>query len=423
MNAALFARVDALMARRRRARPDRRAGPCADLYHRMFVAPAPARRAERDRLEGDRAAARQRSGPRSARTCWPTRGPGSCRSRPDGPRGLPQIWSPRARRPRPIAGGDGHVRDALAQPDRAVPAVLAAARPARERRSAPGRRAARTAARPTTARSSPRCWRCARSGRGCSATRTSPPSSSSREMAKTPEAVRDLLMAVWAPARARAEADAARLEELMRADGVNGAARALGLALLRRDPRRRASTTSTRPRSSPTCSSTTCSPRPSTSPAGCSGSSFDPIEAALYHPDARAWEVRRGERHVGVFIGDFFARPSKRSGAWCTSFRSQRKLDGEVRPIAVNVCNFAKAPDGRAEPAHLRRRAHAVSRDGARAARAAVGRDLRVRLGHLGRARLRGAAEPALRALARDAGGAEAHARHADDRARRCRAT
>ena len=30
-------------------------------------------------------------------------------------------------------------------------------------------------------------------------------------------------MAVWAPARARAEADAERLEELMRADGVNGA--------------------------------------------------------------------------------------------------------------------------------------------------------------------------------------------------------
>ena len=43
------------------------------------------------------------------------------------------------------------------------------------------------------------------------------------EMARTPEAVRDLLMAVWAPARAQAEADAARLEELMRADGVNGA--------------------------------------------------------------------------------------------------------------------------------------------------------------------------------------------------------
>ena len=43
------------------------------------------------------------------------------------------------------------------------------------------------------------------------------------EMAKTPEAVRELLMAVWGPARAQAEADAGKLEALMRADGVNGA--------------------------------------------------------------------------------------------------------------------------------------------------------------------------------------------------------
>ena len=48
------------------------------------------------------------------------------------------------------------------------------------------------------------------------------------------------------------------------------------------------------------------------------GLSFLPLEAELYHPDARAWEVRRGERHMGVFIGDYFARPSKRSGAWCS---------------------------------------------------------------------------------------------------------
>ncbi len=49
---------------------------------------------------------------------------------------------------------------------------------------------------------------------------------------------------------------------------------------------------------------------------------------------------------MGVFIGDYFARSSKRSGAWCSSFRQQSKMDGEVRPIAVNVCNFAKAPKG-----------------------------------------------------------------------------
>jgi peptidyl-dipeptidase Dcp len=47
-----------------------------------------------------------------------------------------------------------------------------------------------------------------------------------------------------------------------------------------------------------------------------------------------------------VFVGDYFARPSKRSGAWCSSFRDQSRLDGEEAPIAINVCNFAKAPPG-----------------------------------------------------------------------------
>src|SRR5690606_14672660 len=42
------------------------------------------------------------------------------------------------------------------------------------------------------------------------------------EMARTPGSVRDLLMQVWAPARARAEADAATLTAMMQADGING---------------------------------------------------------------------------------------------------------------------------------------------------------------------------------------------------------
>jgi peptidyl-dipeptidase Dcp len=66
----------------------------------------------------------------------------------------------------------------------------------------------------------------------------------------------------------------------------------------------------------------------------------------LYHPDARAWDVKKGDRHMAVFIGDYFARSSKRSGAWCSRFRAQSALDEEVRPITVNVCNFAKAPEG-----------------------------------------------------------------------------
>jgi peptidyl-dipeptidase Dcp len=81
------------------------------------------------------------------------------------------------------------------------------------------------------------------------------------------------------------------------------------------------------------------------------GLSFTPLDVPLYHPDARAWEVTKDGRHMAVFIGDYFARSSKRSGAWCSRFRSQSALDGDVRPITVNVCNFAKAPEG--EPSLL----------------------------------------------------------------------
>ncbi|MEM9196723.1 MAG: M3 family metallopeptidase, partial [Pseudomonadota bacterium] len=167
-----------------------------------------------------------------------------------------------------------------------------------------------------------------------------------REMAKTPQAVRDLLMAVWSPARAQANADAARLTGLMHADGINDALQpwdwrhyaeklrreehdldeAALKPYLRRD-RMRAATFDVAHR--------------------LFGLSFHPVEATLYHPDCQAWEVRKGDRHLGVFIADDFARASKRSGAWCSGFRGQSNLDGPERPIVVNVCNFAKAPAGR----------------------------------------------------------------------------
>ncbi len=65
----------------------------------------------------------------------------------------------------------------------------------------------------------------------------------------------------------------------------------------------------------------------------------------LYHNDVRAFDVVNRQGHiVGLFLGDYFARPSKRSGAWMTGFRSQERLRGEIRPIILNVMNFAKPP-------------------------------------------------------------------------------
>jgi peptidyl-dipeptidase Dcp len=79
------------------------------------------------------------------------------------------------------------------------------------------------------------------------------------------------------------------------------------------------------------------------------GLSFKPVDAALYHPDARAWNVTDTQgRHVALFIGDYFARPSKHSGAWMTSLRDQEKLAGNIQPIVLNICNFSKPAAGQA---------------------------------------------------------------------------
>ncbi len=82
------------------------------------------------------------------------------------------------------------------------------------------------------------------------------------------------------------------------------------------------------------------------------GLTFTPADLPLHHPDARAWDVTDAQgKHVALFIGDYFARNSKHSGAWMTSLRDQEKLNGDIRPIVLNVCNFSKPSAG--EPALL----------------------------------------------------------------------
>ena len=72
----------------------------------------------------------------------------------------------------------------------------------------------------------------------------------------------------------------------------------------------------------------------------------------VYNPDVRVFEAKDAQgRHVALFIGDYFARASKRSGAWMSAFRGQQKLVRDQRPIIVNVLNVARPPAG--EPALL----------------------------------------------------------------------
>jgi len=161
------------------------------------------------------------------------------------------------------------------------------------------------------------------------------------EMAKTPDAVRNLLMDVWEPAKAAANADAEILARMMHEDGVNGELEAWDWRYYS-DKRRQIEHDLDEAEIKPYLqldrmveAAFDCANR-------LFGLEFNPLEVPLYHEDARAWEVTRNGAHVAVFIGDYFARGSKRSGAWCSAMRSQKKLGGDVRPIVVNVCNFAK---------------------------------------------------------------------------------
>ncbi|WP_306111380.1 MULTISPECIES: M3 family metallopeptidase [Roseovarius] len=161
------------------------------------------------------------------------------------------------------------------------------------------------------------------------------------EMAKTPEAVRGLLMDVWGPARAQAEADADVLTEMMRADGVNGPL----------EPWDWRYYSEKRRKIEHDLDETALKPylqldRMIEAAFACAhrlfGLEFERLDVPLYHSDCRAWEVTREGRHVAVFIGDYFARGSKRSGAWCSAMRGQRKFPDVKGPVVINVCNFAK---------------------------------------------------------------------------------
>ncbi len=161
------------------------------------------------------------------------------------------------------------------------------------------------------------------------------------EMAKTPDAVRDLLMRVWAPARARAEADAEVLTAMMHADGINGALEAWDWRYYS-EKRRVAEHDLDEAALKPYFQLDRMIDAAFDCAGRLFGLEFHEIAGPFYHPDVRGWEVTRGGQHMAVFLGDYFARGSKRSGAWCSAMRSQSKLAGEVRPIVVNVCNFAK---------------------------------------------------------------------------------
>ena len=165
-------------------------------------------------------------------------------------------------------------------------------------------------------------------------------------MAKTPQAVRGLLDRVWAPARTRALADREALAALAQAEGGNFELAAWDWRYYAEKQRLRE------------CDVDEAAIKPYLqlhhiieaafySAFKLFGLSFEPRkDIPVWHPDVMVWEVRGPDGgHRGLFFGDYFARASKRSGAWMTTLRDQEKLKGDIRPLVVNVMNFSKAGD------------------------------------------------------------------------------
>lgn len=172
-------------------------------------------------------------------------------------------------------------------------------------------------------------------------------------MAKTPEAVNGLLMQVWDKAVARAREEEAELAALIAGEGRNHAVMPWDWRHYAEKLRARKfdfSEAELKPYLQLEKIIEAC--------FDVAGRLFgiravEKTGVPVYHPDVQVFEIRdREDRLVAMFLGDYFARASKRSGAWMSSYQSQHRLPlpngsaGEL-PIIYNVCNFAKPAEGK----------------------------------------------------------------------------
>ena len=68
-----------------------------------------------------------------------------------------------------------------------------------------------------------------------------------------------------------------------------------------------------------------------------------------YHAEVEGFKVMDADSSlIGIILTDYFPRPTKRGGAWMNNFVNQEKINGvDIRPVIVNVGNFAKPVDGK----------------------------------------------------------------------------
>lgn len=167
-------------------------------------------------------------------------------------------------------------------------------------------------------------------------------------MAKTPEAVYALMDQLWAPALEKAKAEEADIKKLMVADGIKDDVQPYDWRYYTEKIRKQRYDLDEQ-ELKPYFSLENVRNGIFTVTKNLYGLQYRQLkDVPVYHPDVTAWEVTdKDGKHLGILYMDFFPRASKKGGAWMTSYRKQKTVDGKrLAPIISIVCNFSKPTAG-----------------------------------------------------------------------------
>lgn len=167
-------------------------------------------------------------------------------------------------------------------------------------------------------------------------------------MAKTPEAVYQLMDQLWKPALEKAKAEEADIKKLMVADGIKDEVQPYDWRYYTEKIRKQRYDLDEQ-ELKPYFSLENVRNGIFTVTKNLYGLQYRQLDdVPVYHPDVTAWEVTdKDGKHLGILYMDFFPRASKKGGAWMTSYRKQKTVNGKRHaPIISIVCNFSKPTAG-----------------------------------------------------------------------------
>jgi len=165
-------------------------------------------------------------------------------------------------------------------------------------------------------------------------------------MAEKPELVYELLDKVWKPALRMAKEERAARQEMMNADGINGSLEGWDWRYYT-EKVRQADYDFDEDALRPYFEVNAVRKGVFELANRLYGLQFERLTDIVgWQPDQQVFEVREADgSHLAILYMDFFARESKRGGAWMNSLRQQSKLDGNVTPIITNNFNFPGPTD------------------------------------------------------------------------------